>query len=106
AWTAMTWCRGRTCSWRNPPAQSDALFASCRGWTSCTHFRKRFRAVATEIGFRDGRIAPHFGGRAFGDLAAEIQHMDAVGNVHHDPHLVLDHQHGDAKIVADIEYEA
>ena len=53
-----------------------------------------------------GRIAPHFGRRALGDLAAEIQHMNAVGNIHHDPHLVLDHQHGDAELVADIEHEA
>ncbi len=65
-----------------------------------------FRAVAAEIGFRDGWIAPHFGGRAFGDLAAEIQHVNAVGDVHHDPHLVLDHQYGDAEFVADIEHEA
>ena len=32
--------------------------------------------------------------------------MDAVGNIHHDPHLVLDHQDGDAELVADIEHEA
>ena len=62
--------------------------------------------MAAEIGFRDGRIAPHFGGRALGDLAAEIQDMNAVGDVHHDPHLVLDHQYGNAKLVADIEHEA
>ena len=65
-----------------------------------------FRAVAAEIGFRHGRIAPHFGGRAFRDLAAEIQDMNAVGDIHHDPHLVLDHQDGDAELVADIEHEA
>ena len=32
--------------------------------------------------------------------------MNAVGDVHHDPHLVLDHQHGDAEFVADVEHEA
>ena len=54
----------------------------------------------------DCRIAPHLGGRAFGDLAAEVQHMNLVGDIHDDPHVVLDHQHGDAEFVADIEDEA
>ena len=35
-------------------------------------------------------------GRAFGDLAAEIEHRDGVRRVHHQVHVVLDQQHGRA----------
>src|SRR5664279_4764854 len=89
----------------DPPARSDAPFACSRASTSGAHLRDRFRAVPAEIGFGNGRIAPHLGGSALGDLASEIQHMNAVGNVHHDPHLVFDHQHGDAELVADVQYK-
>ena len=38
------------------------------------------------------------GGRPFGDLAAEIQHRDGVGGVHHELHVVLDQQHRGAAL--------
>src|SRR6185503_17741014 len=84
----------------------DARFAGFRSQTSRAHPGCGFRAVTTEIGFGNGWIAPYLRGGAFGDLAAEIQHMDAVGDIHHDPHLVFDHQYGNAEIVADIEHKA
>ena len=35
-------------------------------------------------------------GRAFSDLAAVIEHKDAVRNVHHQAHIVLDQENGEA----------
>src|SRR5215813_9694220 len=86
-----------------PPA---ARCAWCRWLTSGADLCRSVGALATEIGFRHRRVAPHPGGRAFGNLAAEIEHMHPVGNIHDNPHLVLDHQHGDAELVADIEHKA
>ena len=37
-------------------------------------------------------------GRSFGDLLAEVQHHDAVGDLHHGRHVVLDQQDGDAAL--------
>ena len=34
--------------------------------------------------------------RALGDLAAEIEHRDALRDPHHEAHVVLDEEHGDA----------
>ena len=39
-------------------------------------------------------------GSALGDLAAEVQHHDPVGDAHDQTHVVLDQQHGVA-LVAD-----
>ena len=61
---------------------------------------------AAEIGLGDRRVASHLVWRACRDLAPEIQHVDMVGDVHHDAHLVLDHHHRDAEFVANIEHEA
>ena len=42
------------------------------------------------------RIAPHLLGRPFGDLLAEVEDDDAVGDVHDDAHVVLDQDRRDA----------
>src|SRR5882762_2092672 len=65
----------------------------------------RLRAVAAEIGFPNGRIAPYLVGCAFRDFPPEVQDMNRIRNVHYDPHLVLDHQHRNAELVTDIEHE-
>src|SRR5579859_1465106 len=49
-----------------------------------------------EIGFDDLRIALNVRGRAFGDLFAEVEHRDAITDSHHQPHIMLDQQYGDA----------
>ena len=46
------------------------------------------------------RIAPHLVGGAFGDAFTVVQHGDAVADAHDDPHVVLDEQNGDPKVVA------
>ena len=61
--------------------------------------------MAAEIGLRNGGIAPYFFRRAFRDLAPEVHNVNPVGNVHHDPHLVFDHQHRNAQLVTNIEHE-
>src|SRR6266851_3004591 len=42
----------------------------------------------------DFRIAHHVLGRTVGDLAPRHQHGQALGEFHHRPHDVLDHDHG------------
>ena len=44
--------------------------------------------------------------RSLGDLAAFVHHADMVGNIHHDAHVVLDHQDGHAELFLQIEDEA
>src|SRR5262245_45405411 len=43
-----------------------------------------------EIGFDDGFVALHFRRRSIGDLGAVVQHHDAIRQVHHHAHVVLD----------------
>ena len=38
------------------------------------------------------------GRRALGDLAAEVEHDDAVGDRHHELHVVLDQQDADVAL--------
>ena len=51
-----------------------------------------------EIGGDDGGIFADRRGWAFGDLAAEIEHRDGIGGVHHELHVVLDQQHRGAAL--------
>jgi hypothetical protein len=58
-------------------------------------------AGAAQVGFDDARIGLHARRRAFGDLLAEVEHGDRVRDRHHDVHVVLDQDDGDA-VVADL----
>jgi hypothetical protein len=51
--------------------------------------------VGAQIGADDVGVALHLGRRALGDLAAEVEHHDLVGDLHHQSHVVLDEQDGD-----------
>ena len=59
-----------------------------------------------EIGAPDLRVGEHFGRLALGDLAAEIEHHDAVRDIHHHAHVMLDHQHRHAVFLVEIDDEA
>src|SRR6266540_4799930 len=43
-------------------------------------------------------IVGHLGRRSLGDLLAELQNHDPVGDTHDQPHVVLDEQHGVAPV--------
>ena len=51
-----------------------------------------------EIGFDHAAIALHLRWRAGRDDRAGIEHDDAVGDIHHQRHVVLDDKHGDAEL--------
>src|SRR3954449_351915 len=59
-----------------------------------------------EIGVDDVLVRPHLVRRAVADLLAVIEHDDAVGDVHHHAHVVLDQHDGRAVVVVDVEDEA
>ena len=59
--------------------------------------------AGAEIGRDHGRIALHVARRAFGDLAAAVEHHHVVGDVHHDAHVVLDQHDGDAALLVDVQ---
>ena len=42
-------------------------------------------------------------GSAFGDLAAEIEHHQAVRQVHHHAHVVLDHDDRHAQLLVEVD---
>ena len=59
--------------------------------------RVRFRRepavrLASEVGGDHVGLAQHVGGDAVGDAPAEIQHGDAVGDLGHERHVVVDDQ--------------
>src|SRR5579883_194981 len=60
----------------------------------------------TEIGVDHRLVAPHLVGRAVGDLAAVVEHDDAVRDVHHHAHVVLDEGDGGAELLVHVEDEA
>ena len=59
-----------------------------------------------EIGGDDVGVGADLVGRAVGDLAAVVEHDDAVGDVHHHAHVVLDQRDRRAELVVDVEDEA
>src|SRR4030095_13545149 len=62
--------------------------------------------LRSEIGPDHALVAPHLGRRAVADLLAVVEHDDAVRDVHHHAHVVLDQHDGGAELVVDIEDEA
>src|SRR5215207_953035 len=52
-----------------------------------------------KVSLHDFRIAHDVLGRTVGDLLAGDQHGQPLGELHHRPHDVLDHDHGDALLV-------
>lgn len=52
--------------------------------------RKFLRFFLAEVGGDDFRVGADFGGSAFGDFYAVIQHRDSIRNAHHDVHVMLD----------------
>src|SRR5579859_2625671 len=64
------------------------------------------RSIGTgsQVGLDHGRVGLDLGRPALGDLAAEVEHGDAVADAHHQAHVVLDEQHG-RTAVADLADE-
>ena len=48
--------------------------------------------LAAQIRLDHGRISLHLGGSSFRDLPAEVEHVHAVGDAHHEVHVVLDEE--------------
>src|SRR5215510_10500234 len=59
-----------------------------------------------EIRFDHARVAQDRGGRAFGERAPIVEHVDAVGEIGDHLHVVLDPDHGDLQLVLDAQDEA
>src|SRR5262245_32783206 len=49
---------------------------------------------AAKVGLDDTRVAANRVRRSLGDLLPVVEHDDALGDIHHDVHVVLDQQHG------------
>src|SRR6267154_2609053 len=62
--------------------------------------------LGAEIGELDLGVPPHLLRRPLGDLAAEVEDVDAVGKVHDDAHVVLDHEDRGALLLVHVEDEA
>src|SRR6185295_12955492 len=60
----------------------------------------------TEVGADHLGVVAHVAGRAVADLAAVVEYHHAVGDVHHDAHVVLDQHDRGSELVVDIEHEA
>jgi len=56
-----------------------------------------------EISLYDLGVVLDLPGRAFGELFAEVEHDDALGDAHDDGHVVLHEDHGLAPAVVELE---
>ena len=64
------------------------------------------RAVLlAEVGLDHARVVAHRRRVALGDLLAVVEHRDLLGDAHHDLHVVLDEQDGEAPLVAQALHE-
>src|SRR5262245_23818411 len=65
-------------------------------------------SVMTEpqVGVEHGGILAHLVGPVVGDLASVVEDDDAVRDIHHDAHVVLDERDGGAELGVDVEDEA
>ena len=60
----------------------------------------------TEVGDAHGGVGADDVGSPLGDLAAELQHDDAVRHAEDEVHVVLDDEHGDPPLVGEAPHEA
>src|SRR5882724_121503 len=89
-----------------PAPFAPMIDTMCPGWTRSdtprrtstssypAHTPSSSRRSAAKIGLDDPGVAPDGGGRPLGDLLAVVQDDHALGDVHHDVHVVLDQEHG------------
>src|SRR2546425_7908604 len=56
--------------------------------------------LASEVGLDHVRVLLDLGGRALRDLPPEVEHDHAVGDLHHEAHVVLHEEHGHAPLIA------
>src|SRR5262249_10324688 len=59
----------------------------------------RTTSLFTEVGSFDALVGEDLVGDALGDLLADVEDGDALGEAHHRPHDVLDHDDGDPALV-------
>src|SRR5712691_12225838 len=57
----------------------------------------------TQVRIDDGLIGAHHVWRAIRYLATIVEHHEAVRDIHHDPHIVLDEHAGDVELVPNVE---
>ncbi len=64
------------------------------------------RGLLAEVRADDVGILAHLEWSALGDLLAEVEHVDALGDVHDHAHVVLDQHDGDVPLLVNVEDEA
>ena len=82
-----------------PPIRTSVKNCQFTAGTASRHRR------SSQIRLDDLRIVADFFRRCVGDLAAVVEDRHAVGDVHHDRHVVLDQDDRRAELVVDVENE-
>src|SRR5438094_10226294 len=81
------------------PTSSDTpLTAATLPYRASSPSTLSTRALPAEVGLDHARVGLDLGGRSLGDLLAEVQHGDPVGDAHHEIHRVLDEEDGPAQL--------
>src|SRR6476660_4389718 len=86
---------------KSPPSRTSKknwTFIDPLPWSSSVRLSE---IRADHIGIRADLLR-----RAVADLLAVVEHDDAIRDVHHDPHVVLDQHDRRAELVVDVEDEA
>ena len=66
---------------------------------------RSLQPFGAEIGAADAGIGADFRRRAGCDRPAAVEHVDALAEIHHQRHVVLDHQHAATVLGPDVEDE-
>src|SRR2546423_1427232 len=80
----------------SPSPTSSETPCSARIWpyrASTSSSSSRASVIRPEVGLNHRRVALHLAGRAARDPAAEVEHVHAVGDPHHQLHVMLEQRH-------------
>src|SRR5262245_45447560 len=78
---------------------------SSRGIVSASATGRSSSLGLAEVGLDDERVGAHLVRGALGDLLAHVEHRDAIGDVHHHAHVVLDQDDRGPPLLVHVEDE-
>src|SRR5262245_46314581 len=93
---ARAWARRAGPAWRAPAGGEPASRGVCG----------RGPGPSPPVGLDDARLGPDLVGRPLGDLLPHVEDGDAVGDVHHHAHVVLDEDDRGVPLLLHVQDEA
>src|SRR5438105_3496487 len=70
-------------------------------YDACTSLSSSSAIFRSQVSLNDAGVGLHLAGRSLRDLLAEVEADHAVGDAHHQVHVVLDDQHRQSELLVD-----